>query len=183
MNRRLTVLVAGCVLIAVIGFVIALPTFGITAASPAGTTTPHPATAPAPPGYTFGAPPTPNPNGSILGKGVSALIPSTTPTGASTPAFTAQDAVNYVNTHAAEVVESTTFTIVQAECLTAREIAAKYNLDMLANAPADQLNCIVQLRGDFSGNPVPGATATPIHTTYIIFDAHTGNWLMRAGRP
>ncbi len=183
MNRRVTVFVAGSVLITVLGLLIALPTLRTTAASPAGTTTPHPATAPAPPGYIFGSPPTPNPNGSSLGRGVAALVPSTISSDPLTPAFTAQDAVNYVKTHPAEAV-GPSFTVVQAEFLTTRAIAVKYNVDMSANVPTDRLNCIVQLSGNFPGHPAyQGAPVIPIHTIYIIFDAHTGNQVMLAGQP
>lgn len=123
-----------------------------------------------------GPPPTPDPNGAPL-VGTSAIIPRTTTADPATPAFTAQDAANYVSMHpvnTGRALANGTITVAKVSFQTVRDINAQLGMGLYL-AP-DRLICLVQESGAFT---VTGPAGYNRDSTiaYELFDAHTGNYL------
>lgn len=123
-----------------------------------------------------GPPPTRDPNG-VPSIGLTGITPRNPNAGPATPAYTAQDAIDYVSTHSfvATKADSTgPITIVGVQFLTTSQLQSQLGVD-LPYAP-DRLLCVVEIAGTFS---VYGPTGAPTKSTraYEFFDAHTGNYL------
>ncbi len=142
-----------------------------------------------PNGRPIGPPPTPNGHPlPCTSCGNPAITPRTTTTDPSTPAFTAQDATDYVAAH--PLPESTgPFTVVKVAFLTIQQMDAELHTAESVNSPKDQLICLVQMHGTFVvSGPAPDLVNPPVArppstTAYRVFDAHTGNLLTEIVAP
>lgn len=94
------------------------------------------------------------------------------------PGFAAQDAIAYVTSNpiGGKITANTPALVENGEFLPSREVAAR--LRLRTGMPDDALLCLVTLRGDFTvSSRGRGSTSD---TAYQVFDARTGNLLIRA---
>ncbi len=110
--------------------------------------------------------------------GIPAIIPRTN----TSPAFTVEDAVQYVNTHPMPraFIPTSRPTIVKTAFLTSREVSALLNGES-TGLPDNTLLCYVELHGTFTF-PGPSGTTVTYQTGIEVFDAHTGNFLISGGQ-
>jgi hypothetical protein len=100
-----------------------------------------------------------------------------------TPAFSLDDARNYVRTHRLpmQVASGTEPVIVRTEFLTSKEVSSLLNGEA-TGFPDDHMLCYVELRGNFGFAGPPGAWVT-YNRAFQIFDARSGNLVMGGGLP
>jgi len=123
-----------------------------------------------------GPPPTRDPNG-VPSVGLNGIAPRNPTAGASTPAYTAQDATDYVAAHpfvATKADATGPVSVVSVQFLTTSQMNSQLGLDF-SYAP-DRLLCVVGISGSFSVYGPSGSTMKSTHG-YEFFDAHTGNYL------
>lgn len=150
---------------------LALPTTGLGPRGPIGTAPPLPSVVN--PGPPTGPPPTRNPNSTDYpggGPAITVRFPNSDPL---TPAFTAQDAVDYVLQHPPTQAHGTPITVANVTFAMARDLVAQGAAD--PGTKPDRLICYVQMNGTFAFGG-PGGVGTG-HTAYYYFDAHTGYYL------
>jgi len=96
------------------------------------------------------------------------------------PAFTREDAVQYVTSHPMwrNLAPWTPPTIEKVEFLTSRQVSSLLSGES-TGLPDNALLCYVQLRGTFTFSG--STTMVTYHTGFEVFDAHTGNFLMAGG--
>jgi len=119
------------------------------------------------------APASPAPKGS----------PAITPHIAAVPAFTIDDAQQYVATHALlrGAARGYAPNVTRAEFLTSRQVSERLH-GAATGYPADRVLCYVELQGPFTFPGPQGATAT-YSRGVLIFDAQTGNLVISGGMP
>jgi hypothetical protein len=102
--------------------------------------------------------------------------------------FSARDAGAFVEAHgfAGGKIRSTTATAVEkVEFLPNREVTIRLRTSP-NGLPDDTLLCLVTVRGSFDVVGPPrrdGRVVNTSNTAYVVFDAHTGNLLMRVQGP
>jgi hypothetical protein len=114
-----------------------------------------------------------------LPKGSAAITPHL----AVLPAFTLDDARQYVATHHLPLGADHAYkpNVTRTEFLTSQQVRER--LHVATGFPADHVLCYVELRGPFSF-PGPQETVTTYSRGVLIFDAaHTGNLVISGGMP
>jgi hypothetical protein len=106
-----------------------------------------------------------------------------TPRTAGTPAFSVEDAKQYVTSHPLPMQEGkgTKPTIIAAEFLDSKEVVHRLG-GITTGFPDDYPLCYVELQGSFTFVGPPGSKAT-YNRGFAIFDAHTGNLVIGGGLP
>jgi hypothetical protein len=123
-------------------------------------------------------------NGITTPPGIPAIAP-TLPTSASTATFTADDVRTFVGAHRFfPSTDGTTPTITKILFIPASEASALLGNEWIGR-PANAIVCYVELHGNLDRSrivsapaPYPGL-ATPSHSGHLVFDARTGNLLIR----
>lgn len=100
----------------------------------------------------------------------------------STPTYSIDDAVQYVNTHPMPdaFITGPKPAIVKAAFLSSQEVS-KLMKGESTGVPNDTLLCYVELRGAFTFYGGSGTSVT-YHTGVEVFDAYTGNLLIAGGQ-
>lgn len=123
--------------------------------------------------------------------GVPAVQPSISNASAQTPAITVQDVTQYAVAHptSGKIQVTGPITPGTVQFLPAQQVDTQFQTD-IGVAP-DQLMCMVTLQGTFmlAGPPMRNASGTEepriatFHTSYQIYDAHSGSLLMQIVKP
>jgi hypothetical protein len=118
-------------------------------------------------------------------------LPPTSPVGSAAitprinaiPAFTLDDAKEYVAAHSLplHVARDIKPTVTRIEFLTSQQVSALLH-GVTTGFAANHLLCYVELQGPFSFAGPRGAIAT-YNRGVLIFDAQTGNLVIRGGLP
>ncbi len=118
--------------------------------------------------------------------GLPAITPRTPLTpqtlSSSSPAFTLDDAKQYVNTHPlpAAIITGPKPVIVQVAFLASQEVSKRLKGESLG-VPDGTLLCYVELHGTFTFYG-PSHTKVTYSTGVEVFDIHTGNLLVAGGQ-
>lgn len=106
----------------------------------------------------------------------------TSATTATTPAFTIDDVIQYVNMHPVPeaLVTGSKPSIVKAAFLSSQEISKLLKGEDMG-VPDGTLLCYVELHGTFTFYG-PRKSSVTYHTAVEVFDVHTGNLLIAGGQ-
>ncbi len=120
--------------------------------------------------------------------GVPAITPTRVSTAPAVPAFAAEDAAAFVAAHGVGGIRIGTagpWAVEAVEFIPERELQARFATG--TGAAEDTLRCLVTVRGIFAvaALPIPGRERRVgvAHQAYVVFDAHTGNSLLRVLGP
>jgi hypothetical protein len=110
--------------------------------------------------------------------GVPAITPHLDVSDQSLPTFTAEDALAYMASHPAFMLQSLApVTVVSAQFMTDAEYSARFHSE--TGLAPNKLLCVIEVHGRFRPmSAPPGVKPGIYHVVEMVFNARTGNFLM-----